>query len=261
MTAFPPAPPYGPRRGPARPGTAAGPVLVLAAHGTRSRAGEQTLERLAGAVRAQRPGYRVELAYLEISRPLLADLLPTLHGPVTVVPLLLAGGYHVHIDLPAVVARTRPGAVVTRHLGPHYLLAESLARRLAGAGLRPHQPVVLGAAGSADPAALAEVRATARLLAARLARPVTAAFAASGTPAVGDVVTPETAVASYLLAPGFFHDRLLAAGAGLVTEPLGEEAASLVWIRHDAAHRAGHRARKCQPAHHHASTTSTRPAG
>uniref|UniRef100_UPI001964FDA6 sirohydrochlorin chelatase n=1 Tax=Nonomuraea lactucae TaxID=2249762 RepID=UPI001964FDA6 len=121
------------------------PTLVLAAHGTRSAAGERTLAGLAAAVRRQRPGHRVELAYLEISRPLLAERLPALPGPVIVVPLLLAGGYHVHIDLPTILAEHRPDALVAPPLGPHRLLTSALARKLARAGLRSTDAVILGA--------------------------------------------------------------------------------------------------------------------
>jgi hypothetical protein len=47
------------------------------------------------------------------------------------------------------------------------------------------------------------------------------------------------AVASYLLAPGHFHSRLGAAGADLVSAPLGADpgVAALVWRRHDEARR------------------------
>ncbi|MFI6297419.1 sirohydrochlorin chelatase [Nonomuraea sp. NPDC050790] len=234
-------------------------TLVLAAHGTRDARGEAVLRDVAAAVRARRPRRRVELAYLEISRPLLADVLPGLPGPVTIVPLLLAGGYHVHVDLPEVVSRTRPNAHVARPLGPHPLLSRALARRLAEAGLRAGDAVVLAAAGSSDPAALAGVRAQARLLSVRLGRPVTAAFAASGTPALPRQWDRRTALASYLLAPGFFHTRLQNAGAALVSAPIGADPglAALIWRRHDDAQRA----RKCQPTHHHDRMTSTRPAG
>jgi sirohydrochlorin ferrochelatase len=219
-------------------------TLVLAGHGTRSERGEETLARLRDLIRRTRPGTRVEQTFLEISSPLLADVLPGLPGPVVVVPLLLAGGYHVHIDLPSVVAATRPDAVVAAPLGPHPLLAAILARRLAGAGLRVADSVILGAAGSSDPAARADVRAAARLLAVRLSRPVTAAFAATGTPSVGEALerlrsgpSPRIAMASYLLAPGFFQDRLESSGADLVGAPLGVDAdlAALVWTRFDQA--------------------------
>ncbi|WP_343961126.1 CbiX/SirB N-terminal domain-containing protein, partial [Streptosporangium amethystogenes] len=110
-------------------------TLILAGHGTRSARGEETLAGLRDLVREGRRGTRVEQAFLEISSPPLADVLVEVPGPLVVVPLLLAGGYHVHIDLPAVVAAARPDATVTAPLGPHPLLAAVLARRLAAAGL------------------------------------------------------------------------------------------------------------------------------
>jgi sirohydrochlorin ferrochelatase len=221
---------------------AAGGTLVLVAHGTRDPAGEAVLAALARRVRAARPGRRVELAFLEISSPSLADVLTAAAGPAVVVPLLLAGGYHVHIDLPSVVTAVRPGTLVARQLGPHPLLTSVLARRLASAGLRPTDTVILGAAGSSDPSAPADVRAAARLLSVRLCRPVTAAFASAGSPSVADALdrlgsgpAPRIAVASYLLAPGFFQNRLESYGAGLVSAPLGVDAdlAALAWARHD----------------------------
>ncbi|GLW08251.1 hypothetical protein Misp01_33810 [Microtetraspora sp. NBRC 13810] len=220
------------------------PTLVMAAHGTRRRQGEEVLCGLRDLVRRARPGHRVELAYLEISSPGLAGTLAALDGPVVVVPMLLAGGYHVHVDLPAVLAATRPDAAVARPLGPHHLLTGLLARRLGRAGLRATDAVILGAAGSSDAGALADVRAAARLLSVRLSRPVTAAFAAAGTPKLGETLdrlrsgpAPRVAVASYLLAPGHFQDRLLECGADLVAEPLGADPglAELVWTRFDEA--------------------------
>ncbi|GII32167.1 sirohydrochlorin chelatase [Planotetraspora mira] len=163
-------------------------TLVLAAHGARSEEWESVMGALAGRVRRARPGRRVEVGFLELSSPALTDVLAAAPGPVVVVPLLLAGGYHVHIDLPAVVARTRPDARVTRQLGPHPLLTAVLARRLVSAGLRSCDAVILGAAGSSDPAALEDVRAAARLLSVRLSRPVTAAFASAGSPSVAQAL-------------------------------------------------------------------------
>ncbi|MEV5410665.1 sirohydrochlorin chelatase [Thermopolyspora sp. NPDC052614] len=219
-------------------------TLVLVAHGTRDPAGEAVLAALAARVRALRPGSRVELGFLEISSPPLPDVLAGVRGPAVVVPLLLAGGYHVHIDLPSVIARTRPGTLVARQLGPHPLLTSVLTRRLASAGLRTADAVILGAAGSSDPCALEDVRAAARLLSVRLARPVTAAFLSAGGPTVTEALdltrrgpAPRVAVASYLLAPGHFQRRLESCDADLVTAPLGVDAdlAALVWTRYDEA--------------------------
>ncbi|GIH24758.1 cobalamin biosynthesis protein CbiX [Acrocarpospora phusangensis] len=223
-------------------GTSDVATLVMAGHGARDGQWSAVLADLAGRVRRMRPGRRVRLSFLELSTPPLADVLAATVGPVVVVPMLLAGGYHAHVDLPAVVARVRPDARVAGPLGPHPLLTSVLARRLAQAGLRPGDAVVLGAAGSSDPAALDDVRAAARLLSVRLSRPVTAAFAAGGTPTLADALTrarsaPRVAVASYLLAPGHFHNRLAESSADLVAAPLGadDDLAALVWARFDEA--------------------------
>ncbi|WP_308170113.1 sirohydrochlorin chelatase [Acrocarpospora catenulata] len=217
------------------------PTLVMAGHGARSGDWESVLSGLAARVRRTRPGHPVRLGFLELSAPPLAEVLAEVRGPVVVVPMLLAGGYHAHIDLPAVISKVRPDAVVAGPLGPHPLLTGVLARRLAAAGLCPGDAVVLGAAGSSDPAALADVRAAARLLSVRLARPVTAAFASAGSPSVAEALArpriTRVAVASYLLAPGFFHTRLTESGADLVSAPLGvdDDLAALVWHRYDEA--------------------------
>jgi sirohydrochlorin ferrochelatase len=67
-------------------------------------------------------------------------------------------------------------------------------------------------------------------------------FAASAAPSLPDVVRDlrrrgarRVAVASYLLAPGFFHRRLLCAGADLVSPPIGvhDALARLILRRYD----------------------------
>ena len=67
--------------------------------------------------------------------------------------------------------------------------------------------------------------------------PVTVAYAAGTQPSVPDAVAaartagaPTVAVASYLLAEGFFHDRLSDAGADVVTPPLGDADAVLAVV-------------------------------
>jgi len=106
--------------------------------------------------------------------------------------------------------------------------------------------VVLAAAGSSDPEAAAQVAAQADLLADALDVPVVAAFAAAGRPTVAEAVAGlrartggPVAVATYLLAPGQFHDRLGESGADWVTAPLGAHpaVAALVIDRY-RTHRA-----------------------
>lgn len=85
----------------------------------------------------------------------------------------------------------------------------------------------MAAAGSSDPAARDDVMTAATMLAG-LAGEVHVGYVATGTPRVGDVVDKLRAgkrrrvfIASYLLAPGVFHNRLAECGATGVAAPLG----------------------------------------
>jgi sirohydrochlorin ferrochelatase len=218
------------------------PALLAVAHGTRDPAGPATVQALLDRVRTLRPWLRIAEAYAEIAEPPLEDALAAAPGPVVVVPLILARGYHAQTDIPGRVAHCRAGrrpggradAVTARPLGPHALLGAALADRLGGG--RWADAVVLGAAGSADPAGITDVRVAARLLAGRLRRPVPYGLVAAGAPGLPDVVADlrrrgarKVAVASYLLAPGYFHGRLLAAGADEVSPPIGAHDA-VAWL-------------------------------
>lgn len=160
---------------------------------------------------------------------------------VVVVPLLLSPGYHHRVDIPEAIRSTRPDAAQAAVLGPDPLLAVALADRLAEAGRRPGDAVVLAAAGSSDPAAVAAVHAQAALLAAELDAPVTAAFGSMAAPDVRGAIAAarpgRVAIAPYLLAPGFFAERLAEAGADVVAEPLGAHPAvvALAIRRYDEA--------------------------
>ncbi|NYI05346.1 sirohydrochlorin chelatase [Allostreptomyces psammosilenae] len=123
-------------------------------------------------------------------------------------------------------------AVVADAIGPHPLLLRTLRDRLREAGARPRDAVVLAAAGSSDHSALAEVASVADGLGRRLGRPVPVGYAATATPSVPEAVARlreagarRVSVASWLLAPGLFADRLAAAGADAVAAPLGDHRA------------------------------------
>jgi sirohydrochlorin ferrochelatase len=234
----------------ARRNDAAAPVLLAVAHGTRDPAGPVTVRALLDRVRALRPWLRVAEAYAEIAAPALEDVIAETSGPVVVVPLVLARGYHALTDIPGRVAGRRD-AVTARALGPHALLGAALAERLGAA--RRADAVVLGAAGSAHPAGIVDARLAARLLARRLRRPVPYGFVAAGRPALPDVVADlrrrgarRVAVASYLLAPGLFHERMLRSGADEVSPPIGahDAVAGLILRRFD---EAGHRGALARP--------------
>jgi sirohydrochlorin ferrochelatase len=152
---------------------------------------------------------------------------------------------------------TRPAGVTYGHpLGPHPLLLHALERRVAEADPAAVEhpgrtAVVLAAAGSSDPEANATI---ARLAAQWQARAgwlaVRAAYASAAGPDPATAVAGLLAagarrvlVASYLLAPGFFADRIrdtaLAAGATAVSPALGASAelADVVIDRYQEAGR------------------------
>jgi sirohydrochlorin ferrochelatase len=204
--------------------------LVLVAHGSRDEAAHTCVCEIADAVRAGLPDVPVRVGYVDVRAPTVADAVGG-YGRAVVVPAFLASGYHVRTDLPAQLAAcdAAPSRFpVTPALGPDPLLIRAAHHRLAAAGWRPGDTVVLAAAGSSDPAALAEVQAAARLLGDRVGGAVRVGFAATATPKV-DVLVAElraagerrVAVASWLLAPGLFHARLADAGANAVAAPLG----------------------------------------
>jgi sirohydrochlorin ferrochelatase len=161
--------------------------------------------------------------------------------PVVVLPLLLTAAYHSGTDIPealreAQAAFPRLRIAYGEPLGPHPALLRALERRLAEAGEgRPESStaVVLAAAGSSQPAANAAVaRMAASWQSARRWRAVVPAYASAASPTPDQAVAallragaPRVVVASYLLAPGLFADRIrdasLAAGAAAVSRPLG----------------------------------------
>jgi len=205
----------------------AAPVLVACAHGTRTADGRATYLALADAVHAA-SGVRVAPAYVDIQEPDVGTLVGALDDAgerVVVVPLLLSYGFHVGVDVAKAVAG-RTAAVAARHLGPSDLLTDVLVQRLAALDVVPGF-IVLAAAGSSDPAALDDTTAAAALLSARTGVDVVVGFGASAQPSVADAVEHArrrcpgpVVVASYLLAPGYFHGLLARTGADAVTGPL-----------------------------------------
>jgi sirohydrochlorin ferrochelatase len=189
-----------------------------------------------------RPGLAVATGYLELSRPLLEDVVGA--GSV-VVPLLLGAGYHTRVDI---AGRVPPGTRVAAPLGPDPLLVTALTDRLAAAGWRPGEPVVLAAAGSTEPESAAAARATGELLAAATGSPVRTAFVGTTHPRVPHALAGlraahpgrRVAIAAYLLAPGRFAatlDRFEPDPGVAVAAPLGDHPAlaALVLARYDQA--------------------------
>ncbi|HEY4023678.1 MAG TPA: sirohydrochlorin chelatase [Pseudonocardiaceae bacterium] len=200
--------------------------LVIVAHGTRDPAGALVAARLVDAVRAQLPGVRVELAFADVRGPTVAEVLVELAGPVVVLPAFLAAGYHVRADLPAQLAEF-PDAVLAAPLGPARAMVAAVHDRLVEGGYRFGDRVVLAAAGSSDPQAIADVRRAALRLSGRLDTEVHIGYCATAQPPLPQAIAQARArgrrvtVASWLLAPGLFHRAAAEAGADLVADPIG----------------------------------------
>jgi sirohydrochlorin cobaltochelatase len=84
-------------------------AVVLFAHGARDPGWAEPFRRIASRMREARPGLRVELAFLELMSPGLAQA-----GirRITLVPLFLAQGGHLKEDLPRLldaIRRDNPG--------------------------------------------------------------------------------------------------------------------------------------------------------
>jgi len=242
--------------------------LVAVAHGSRDPRAAATVTRLLSVVRARAarrglPGLDVRAGFLDHCAPSLPQVLGSVPdgAPAVVVPLLLTAAYHSKADIPArlaAAAAARPGldVVSAGTLGPHRLLLAALERRLREAGVaagdagaRAATGVVLAAAGSSDPAA----NATVAELAARWARErgwraVLPGYASAAGPrpaesvrALRDGGAARVVVATYLLAPGYFADKIrdaaLGAGADAVSAALGAapEVADVVLDRYLAA--------------------------
>lgn len=197
------------------------PTLLAVSHGTSYAAGARAIADLVDAVAATLPDVEVRSAFVDVQQPDAADVVPTIDGPLVIVPLLLSRGFHVHHDLHGTTA-DRTNAVVAAPLGPDTLLAAVLAERL-GAETPAEAPVILAVAGSRDPASLTDAEAMAALLADRLARPVDLAYLAARQPDLPAALAarPDAVVSTYLLAHGYFFDLAVRQAAGrTITPPL-----------------------------------------
>jgi sirohydrochlorin cobaltochelatase len=219
-------------------------VLLGVAHGSRDPAAQAGVAELLARTAALRPGLRTEAAYVDNASPsvrrALASLVAEGVDEVVVLPLLLTPASHSKTDVAASVQAGRlahPGLRLRygRPLGPHPVLVDVLARRLAEAGARPEDPVVLVAGGALDPDANAQVAHTARLLwEGRTYPSVDIAFASTTRPSVPEALerlralgATRVSVARYFLGPGRLPSAVAAAARAVdglavtVAEPLG----------------------------------------
>jgi sirohydrochlorin ferrochelatase len=249
------------------------PPLVAIAHGSRDPRAGATVTELLGVAR-ERADHVLDAraAFLGHAPPTAGQVLAAVAaeqeqaggGPgVVVLPLLLTAAYHSGTDIPGLLATAAaqlPGLRVRygQPLGPHPGLLRALERRLAEAGQdlargARHTAMVLAAAGSSDPAANAVIaRMATDWQVSRGWQAVRPAYASAARPdpaeAVAELVrggARRVVVASYLLAPGLFADRVreaaLAAGAAAVSAPLGAapEVGDVLVARYQQAAAAG----------------------
>jgi sirohydrochlorin ferrochelatase len=237
--------------------------LVVVAHGSRD-------SRSAATIRALVRDIDAHVSFLDLSRPLLTDVLRSLyaegHRDAVVVPLLLGKAYHARVDLPALVRGVpRLRVSISDVLGIDPVLETVALDRLreTGADLGdPELGVVLAAVGSSRAPANEAVAQLARSWHARHRMLVTPAFASRPAPeARRGAARPDLpaaiaklraqgarrfAVASWFLAPGLLPDRVatLARAADpdiLVAQPLAPDArvAELILHRYDEAVTGG----------------------
>ena len=208
------------------------PALVAVAHGTRDPAGPPVIADLLDEVGRRLPRVEVITAWVELVTPGLDEVMSGIGRPAVVVPLLLSTGYHVRTDVPAAAALSEAPVHVAASLGPHRHLARATTARLREAGALCGDAVVLAAAGSTDPAGLADVEQAAALMRAEWGQRVTVAYVSGAGPDVPTAVehlrqtgADRVCVAPYLLAPGRFSrlvtDLAAAAGATTVAPVLG----------------------------------------
>jgi sirohydrochlorin ferrochelatase len=229
------------------------PSLIAVAHGSKDPRAAATVSELLSRVRSQGlAGLDVRAAFLDHCAPSLPQVLGSVDACV-VVPLLLTAAYHSKADIPAQLAGGAPPGLdisLADTLGPHPLLIAALDRRLRETGdfARAETSVVLAAAGSSDLAANASIAAlAARMQSAGGWRRVVPAYASAAGPRPDEAVRAldgPVVVASYLLAPGYFADKIrdtaLAAGARAVSAVLGDapEVAEVILDRYHDAVRA-----------------------
>ena len=195
-------------------------TLVLTAHGSADPRAAATTHAVAGQIRRLRPGIDVRAAFCEQTSPNLRAVLAALSGDAVVTPLLLAGAYHAHVDIPAMIAESKAKWVRQADvLGEDDRLLRVAHERLAEAGVSREDPalgVIVVAVGSSWDAVNAQTAGVAPALAAgtRWVGAITA-FATGPRPSVEAAAqrlrrrgASRLVIAPWFLAQGRITDRV-----------------------------------------------------
>ncbi|PPG03604.1 cobalamin biosynthesis protein CbiX [Pseudoclavibacter sp. RFBI5] len=220
-------------------------ILVGASHGTDNTDGQAVIRELLRRAQQLRPDVQVVEAFVDVQQPSLVEVLAGLpeDADVVVVPVLLTVGFHTQVDIAEAVA-ARPGTSVAAPLGPDARLSQLLWERLLEAGGSAEDGVVIAVAGSTAAAAVPrfhELREQFNGIGGADALLGYGAALDPRVPAAVDIARRQrpgasVSIASYLLTPGFFHDRVSEAGADIVAAPLGvdDRIAEIILERFDA---------------------------
>ena len=111
-------------------------AIILFAHGARDPEWAEPFRRIAARLRKARPKLPVQLAFLELMQPALAEAVAGMAAEgiarITLVPLFLAQGGHLKQDLPRLlddIRRSYPGITidVTEAIGDSEILTAAIA--------------------------------------------------------------------------------------------------------------------------------------
>jgi sirohydrochlorin cobaltochelatase len=111
-------------------------AIILFAHGARDPEWAEPFRKVAARLREARPDLPVQLAFLELMQPTLAEAVAGLAADgitrVTLVPLFLAHGGHLKQDLPRLldpIRRSHPGVTIdiTEAIGDSEVLTAAIA--------------------------------------------------------------------------------------------------------------------------------------
>lgn len=200
-------------------------TLILCAHGSEHVRGRAAFAGLVNAVRREAHNLDIVDAFVDVQEPDVAEVVGQTVGPRSLVPLMLAYDRPVSIDIVQASHRD-PAVTVTPPLGPDWVLAEVGVRRLFEAGARSGDTIVLAADTATDDRAVSDVSKAARLLSAVWGGRVHVGTLGGPDTPLADAVDVARAygqrvvVSSYVLTPGAVHDRMIDAGADVVTAPL-----------------------------------------
>ena len=221
--------------------------LVAASHGTDNIGGAKSISELVNKVAQALPEVKVLEAFVDVQEP---DV-PTVFSEaasfgateITIVPLLLATGYHVRQDIADASfafneAHSGSEVQISPALGPDRRMVGVLIQRLdevgATAATAADDLIVLTVAGSSDSRAQAESELVKQMLEEALSSrngsptKVELAFLSAAEPKLKDLIPKlkfqnarkRIVISTYLLADGFFAGLTKKVGAHLASEPL-----------------------------------------